>query len=391
LKPGDPADVGISPDRVERVRRLCAGWVEDGFTPALQVLVARRGTIVLHGAWGRLGPEPDAPPLGVDSIFPIGSMTKPITATAILCLVEDGLLGLNRPVQEYFPELVGAGKEAVMVHHLLTHTSGLRNDDLDAYAAAEIRAGRIPAAEPLPGLGPEELLHARRFSYLHDAPLSKAPGEEMSYCNYGYRLLAEIVTRVSGQPAKRFVQDRILDPLGMVSTSYTGLPPDRLDRLVRRAPDAPLVVLNWPELTASWAYGMASGHSTAFDMAAFGQLFLNGGSYGGTRVLSPVSVAEMSRNQIPGTSAYWVGEYFPEASWGYGWSIRGNKNSQRDPVLLSPAAINHSGVGMHMIWVDPTYEVVSVYLSVALENVSSRRGDWNADLFANAVTAAIVD
>src|SRR5262245_53811234 len=101
----------MSPERVARLPRLCAGWVVQGLTPALQVAVARRGVLVLHEAWGRLGPEPDAPPLGVDSIFAIASLTKPITAAAVLCLVEDGLLGLNRPVQEYVPEFAGEGKE----------------------------------------------------------------------------------------------------------------------------------------------------------------------------------------------------------------------------------------------------------------------------------------
>src|SRR4051812_29228000 len=109
LRPGDPAEVGMSPERIENVRRRCAGWVEAGLTPSLQVCVARRGTIVLDEAWGRLGPEDDAPPLGVDSIFGIGSLNKPITATAVMCLIEDGLLGLNRPVQEYVPEFVGEG------------------------------------------------------------------------------------------------------------------------------------------------------------------------------------------------------------------------------------------------------------------------------------------
>src|SRR5215218_4342070 len=107
LRPGDPAEVGMSPERMERVRRLGAGWVEQGHTPSLQVLVARRGAIVLDEAWGRLGPEENAPPLTTDSIFPLASLTKPITATAVMCLAEDGLLGLNRPVQEYVPEFSG--------------------------------------------------------------------------------------------------------------------------------------------------------------------------------------------------------------------------------------------------------------------------------------------
>lgn len=391
LRDGDPEDVGMSSERLDRVRRLCAGWVEQGQTPALQVLVARRGTIVLHGAWGHLGPGENSPLVDEESLFPIASITKPITATAIMCLVEDGLLGLNRPVQEYMPEFVGGGKEAVMVHHLLTHTSGMRNDDQDAYALAAIREGRIPAPAPVPHLGPEEWLHARCFDHLHAASLSKAPGAEMSYCNYGYRLLAEIVTRVSAKPADQFVQERILEPLGMASTTYTGLPPERLDRLVRIPPGTPFAFLSCPE-AIGWALGMGAAYSTALDLTSFGQMFLNRGVYGGERVLSPASVAEMTRNQIPGVSALWAGEYFPEASWGYGWDVLGNKKSLREGSLLSAAAFLHGGAGgMAKIWADPGHDLIAVFQTVVRERISARRTDSNMDLFINAVVASIVD
>ena len=196
----------------------------------------------------------------VDSIFGTGSLTKPVTATAIMCLVEDGLLGLNRPVQEYVPEFVGEGKEQVMIHHLLTHTAGLNNEALDAYAAEAIRAGRIPAPTSVPGMTPDEFLHLRAFDHLHDAPLWKPPGVEMSYSNYGYRLLHEIVARVAGEPTDAFVQRRILDPLGMTSTSYLSVPPERRDRVVRRADDMLYLVMDYPDITAEVAPG--AGRST---------------------------------------------------------------------------------------------------------------------------------
>src|SRR2546430_9423872 len=134
LRPGSPDKAGMSAQRVQHIAELAEGWVEQGIAPALVVLVARRGNIVLHEAFGRLTPDPDAPALPRDAIFPLASLTKPITATAAMVLVDDGLLGLNRPVAEYIPEFVGEGKSAVMVHHLLTHTSGLRDEDLDAHA-----------------------------------------------------------------------------------------------------------------------------------------------------------------------------------------------------------------------------------------------------------------
>ena len=130
LRAGTAEEAGVLPERIDRVRDLCAGWVKSGHTPSLAVLVARRGVIVLHEAFGCLGPGQDSPPLRLDSIFPVSSVAKPITATAVMTLVEDGLLGLNRPVVDYVPELCGEGTEEILVHHLLTHTSGYNGQKL---------------------------------------------------------------------------------------------------------------------------------------------------------------------------------------------------------------------------------------------------------------------
>ena len=111
-------------DRIAHVRNLCAGWVEQGHTPTLGVCVARRGVIVLNEAFGVMGPGPDSTPLAPDVLFAIASLTKPVTATLVMQLVEDGLLGLNRPAKDYLPELSGDGTNEILVHHLLTHTTG---------------------------------------------------------------------------------------------------------------------------------------------------------------------------------------------------------------------------------------------------------------------------
>ena len=205
LRPGEPEEVGMSARRVRHVGQLAAGWVAQGITSALVILVARRGVVVLHEAFGRLTPDDDAPPVKRDTIYPLSSLTKPITATAAMLLVEDGLLGLQRPVSEYLPEFIGEGKQAVMVHHLLTHTSGLRDEDVGAHAAKKRGVVAIPP--------PEETQHPWINEYLflrYDAPLWKPPGVEMSYCGYGYNLLGEIVRRVSGQALADFARDKDL-------------------------------------------------------------------------------------------------------------------------------------------------------------------------------------
>jgi CubicO group peptidase (beta-lactamase class C family) len=128
-------------------------------------------------------------------------------------------------------------------------------------------------------------------------------------------------------------------------------------------------------------------------MAVFGQMFLNRGTYGDGRVLSPASVREMTRNQIPGISAQIIDEYFPEAFWGFGWCIEGNKKAPvYSGTLRSPKAFNHGGSGGVFLWVDPVYEIVGAYFSVFLRlRGGALRPEWAGDLYVNAVTAAIVD
>lgn len=396
LRPGTPEEAGMSPDRVRHVVDLACGWVEEGITPALVVLVARRGVIVIHEAFGRLTPEPDSPPLRRDSIFPLASLTKPITATAAMILVEEGLLGLNRPVQWYIPEFVGEGKDVVMVHHLLTHTSGLRDEDVDAHAERKEGTIEIPP--------PDETQHPainERLFLGYDAPLWKAPGTEMSYCNYGYALVGEIARRVSGRSLADFARERIFGPLGMKDTWYV-VPDSARHRIVRRPEDAiDAAWLDSPEtLETPWAAGGA--FATTMDTATFGQMFLNGGTYRGARVFSPAAVAAMTRNQIPGISARLENLFFLEASWGLGWDVFGSKKAcGYYGMLCSPQTFEHSGAGGVRLWVDPVHQIVAVYFSVVpykgvpadLEPAELTQF-WlssRMDLFINAVMAAVVD
>ncbi len=138
---------------------------------------------------------------------------------------------------------------------------------------------------------------------------------------------------------------------------------------------------------------MGGAFSTASDLASFGEMLLEGGSLGETRILSRASVAEMTRNQIPGISAHFGDEYYPEATWGLGLDVQGNKKSLFYPSLSSPSTFGHDGAGGVWLSIDPTYDLVCVYLSVELAETSGPRPrqKWNADLFVNAITAAVDD
>lgn len=377
----------MSPTKVQRIAGLAEEWVRDRGITSIVLLGARRGCIVLHEARGRSGAAPDSPPLPRDAIFNTASAGKVITATALMMLVEDGRVGLNRPVVQYLPEFQGEGKDAVLVRHLLTHTSGLRDADVDKFAKEHESEISVPPAP----MGLHPIAH-KYLTLRYSAPLWKAPGKESSYSPYGCELIGEIVRRVSGEPLDRFAEHRIFQPLGMKDTSYCEVDVPR----ARRAP-LPHYVLDETEAerharqTERLCWGSGSTVTTAYDFAVFCQMFLNRGSYGGVRILSPPSVAAMTRNQIPGIGATYDSQVFPEASWGFGWSVHGAKTGWCGG-LYSAASYEHWGAGGIYIWVDPENEVLGVYLSSAKDYPTMDEfflRSFACDLFTDAFTAAI--
>jgi CubicO group peptidase (beta-lactamase class C family) len=374
---------------VSRATGLAQAWVAEGHVSGLVVLVARRGVVVIHEAFGRLSPEADAPSLPRDALFPIASITKPITATAVMCLVDDGAVRLNRPVQEYVPELVGEGKEHVTIRHLLTHTSGLEE------AAVQQRGDRKPRPLSVPPAENQHPTVAECLVLGYDAPLSQPPGARMCYGNYGYELLGDIVRRVSGKALADFAAERILRPLGMADT-YFAVPEPLKGRIARRRtaahadPTAYAARLETREFEETpWASHGA--FSTAMDMAVIGQMFLQRGTVGGARVLGPASVEAMTTNQIPGVGLQFDDEHYAEASWGLGWSVHGNRQAPRGGSLYSAQAFEHNGWGGTHLWVDPTFDLVGVYFSLLRTAAPGLNAAWRADLFSNVVTAAILN
>jgi serine-type D-Ala-D-Ala carboxypeptidase len=406
LNEGKPEDVGMDPARIQRLRQLVADWVKRGDTPSVVILVARRGVIVLHEAFGVRRPEDTTPTLKLDSIFPVASIAKPLTAAAVMCLVEDGLIGLNRPFADYIPELdvpeVQWLAEA-KVANLLCHTAGI--DDFELGAFIDAAAKRKPDVPP-PAPGQNPRLNTR-IRLAAGAPLASRPGSACVYSNAGYNLLGDIVRRVSGQPFWQFVRSRLFEPLGM-HDSYFVLPPALRERRVYRVPGMPATEptpmhggIDSPDRD-EFDLGSGSASLTAKDLAVFAQMLLNRGSYNGPRILSPASVAAMTRHQVDRTIP-WIfplinpvsGERsdvrFTPGGYGYGLAIFGEGDRfSKNGSLMSLHAFGHIGNGGTCFWADPVHEVVGVYLSVSPR---LQRGFHisNSDLLQNAVHAAIVD
>ncbi len=394
LRDGRPEEVGLLPERVEAARRLCADAVQQGRTPSLAVLAARRGTIVIHDAFGQQHPGPDAPRLRKDGVFPVSSISKPITATLLLMLVEDGLVAVGRPVREYLPEIEGEYKNELLVHHLLTHTSGYDDEAAIIAGLQQIAAGTAPEMPPH-----AHPVHHLVLATLPVLPRLARPGAEMIYGNINYTLLGEIVKRVSGQPLEDFARERLFEPLGMHDTSYV-LTDDQREKLVGRPLDAALsqgIVDGIPGLESEAWRRMPDGgggvYSTARDLAIFGQMFLNRGSYDGMRILSRLAVEEMIRDHVPGMSVKIRNMVKRQASYGYGWLVVADESWRYFSSALPPRGTWwHTGAGGVRLQIDPENELVTSYLEVALEVTDDLEApSWSSDRFNDALTSAVDD
>jgi CubicO group peptidase (beta-lactamase class C family) len=329
--------------------------------------------IFLHEAFGNLGPERDSRSITPDSIFGIASISKVLTATAVMLLVEEGRVGLNRPVQEYIPEFDGEGKGAITVRHLLTHTSGMRDKEVNGLEAEGGGEHHLTPIEPTQDPGMHEFLY-----YCYKASLWQPPETEFCYFNAGFDILGEIVRRVSGRSFSDFTRERIFLPLGMMDT-YFSVPDGLRDRVVKYH----LSKFDWDLMRSPCPAGCA--FATTMDIAIFGQTFLNRGSYGDVHLLSPTTVNAMLSNQtagIPGRLA--DGEIAPP--WGLGWILFGDARVRKVPSLWSPQSYGHFGASGTALWVDPVYEIVGVFLSDTINEENT-----SLDLFIDAVTASIVE
>jgi serine-type D-Ala-D-Ala carboxypeptidase len=384
----DAERVGMSSERVGWARDLVANHVATGRSPSAVAVVQRRGEVVLAEAFGVRGPH--GAPLDIDDVWPIASAGKPITAAVALTLVEEGRIGINQPVADYIPELNRPEDADVLVHHLLTHTAGWESAQQSHRLEAYLRSGQMTAPPP----GRDFITHL--FLSMALDPVRVTPtGVEMRYDNNTYELLAEIIRRETGGTLDAAMRSRIFEPLGM--TRSAGIVGDDLrPHLVTRAdglpfgPGAPVAFEG--ELWESSDSGAAAVHCSAPDLVRFGQMILDGGVLGGTRVLAPATVASMVTNQIPGVPAIFS-VTIPEASWGYGFSVVQEQRFAYFAGGLVPiGSVLHPGAGGINYWIDFANEIVGVFFEVITEiDEFLTPVSGVGHRFADVITAAVAE
>jgi CubicO group peptidase (beta-lactamase class C family) len=298
---------------VSPLQELLDAFVADGTVPGAAALVARGGDVEVAGAGD----------VGADSIARIASATKPITAAAVMLLVDDGLVALDDPVARWLPELasprvvrtpeaalddVVPAARPITIEDLLTFRAGWGFPaDFSLPAVAELLR-RLPVfGYPEP---PDRWLLA-----LADLPMLRQPGEAWLY-NTCSDVQGVLVARVSGQPLPEFLATRLFEPLGMIDTGFH-VPAGKLDRLPPYHADEPMFVDElWlePPIFPSGSGGLVS---TLADWHRFARMLLADG--GG--VLSPESVRLMTTDHLTQEQRDDSTLFLEGAGWGFGGSV----------------------------------------------------------------------
>lgn len=383
------ARLGMAADRIDLARDLMRAHVESGKSPTAAAVVLRHGAVVLEEAFG--SQSPNGPPLALDHVWPIASAGKPLAAATVMALVERGLIGVMQPIVDHLPELAGGDDDAVLVHHLLTHSAGWESDLFSGRLIKVLESGELPPAPD----GVDIVTHLFLWTAMHPKRTA-AVGELMAYGNMNYALLGEIVRRVTGGTLDAAMRSFVFEPLGMAHSALI-VGDDLRPQLVHRAADLPFgassAVAFEGELWEASDSGESGIHASPRDLARFGQAILDGGTLDGRRFLAPSTVRAMGTDQIPGLAARFGGEkLMPVASWGYGFGVI---CESRWPYfgggLVPNGSLSHPGAGGIDFWIDREHGIVGVFFEIITEmspDLEPLSGMGNR--FQDVITAAVI-
>lgn len=381
----DPRSLGFDPDRLARIDRHFAAYVDDGRLPGWQVVVSRHGEVVHHSTYGMR--DVDA---GVawtdDTIVRLFSMTKPITSVAAMMLYEEGGFELKQPVADLIPEFAASRvyrsgnafkpvtepvTEPVRMWHLLTHTAGLTYGFHHQHVTDAIYRAR-----GFEWGAPKGLDLAECCAAWASMPLVFQPGAEWCY-SVATDVLGRVVELVSGQSLDAFFAERVLGPLGMGDTRFF-VPQAEVGRAARlyspepgtgRAVVSPLESL--PTDMPRFLSGGGGLWGTAADYLRFCHLLLGRGEVDGVRLLGSRTVDYMTRNHLPGGADLerFGRPLFAETSYdgvgfGLGFSVIDDHVYNR--VLSSPGEYAWGGAASTAFWCDPVEDVAVVFLTQLL-------------------------
>jgi methyl acetate hydrolase len=380
---------GAKKDGLNVVDEALRQAAETKEVPGVVAVAANSDGVIYEGAFGKRDLA-NGTDMTADSVFWIASMTKALTATAAMQLVEQGKLQLDEPISKVLPELAAPqvlegfddkgqpklrpAKRPITLRQLLTHTAGFTYDLWDADTAQYVKAANLPG-----------IISCKNAALT--TPLAFDPGDRWEY-GINIDFAGKAVEAVSGQGLNVYLREHIFQPLGMKDTDFV-IGPDQKKRLVTvhaRKPDGGLDPIEFgvPQ-EPEFFMGGGGLYGTGRDYLAFLQMLMHGGEFNGARLLRPETVAQMSKNNIgdvnisrvvlkttapPSTPDVDMGQLFPgqDIKWGLSFLI----NPQEGPAGRSGGSLSWAGLANTYFWVDPSKQVAGVILTQVLPFVDSR-------------------
>ena len=365
LVPAPPLAVGLDPELTSRLDSIVRVGLEQGAAPGAALAVGRFGRLVPLKAYGAIDYAAGSPAVDPTTLFDLASLTKVVaTTTAAMILEEEGKLDLSRTVQSYLPEFSAPDKAGITVRMLLTHRGGL-----EAFAP----------------LWKEWRGRADYLAQINARPLANPPNTKVIYSDWDFVLMGMIIERITGTTLDAFTAARVFGPLAMSSTRFA---PDTTDAaLMRHVALTALDTLRGQihgtvHDPNAWALGGVAGHAGLFgsarDLAVFVQMLLNGGTYAGTRIVKPTTIAR------------WTSVQDVASSRALGWDTPSAVSSAGR--FFSPRSFGHTGYTGTSIWVDPERGLFVVLLTnrVNSRGEATRHVQLRRDV-ADAVQSAIRD
>jgi methyl acetate hydrolase len=380
---------GAKKDGLNVVDEVLRQAAETKEVPGVVAVAANSDGVIYEGAFGKRDLA-NGTDMTADSVFWIASMTKALTATAAMQLVEQGKLQLDEPISKVLPELAAPqvlegfddkgqpklrpAKRPITLRQLLTHTAGFTYDLWDADTAQYVKAANLPG-----------IISCKNAALT--TPLAFDPGDRWEY-GINIDFAGKAVEAVSGQGLNVYLREHIFQPLGMKDTDFV-IGPDQKKRLVTvhaRKPDGGLDPIEFgvPQ-EPEFFMGGGGLYGTGRDYLAFLQMLMHGGEFNGARLLRPETVAQMSKNNIgdvnisrvvlkttapPSTPDVDMGQLFPgqDIKWGLSFLI----NPQEGPAGRSGGSLSWAGLANTYFWVDPSKHVAGVILTQVLPFVDPR-------------------
>lgn len=361
-----PESVGLSSERLAKLSAVLQGEIDSGALPGVQMMIQRRGKIAYSESFGVQDPDTGVA-MPKDGIFRIYSMTKPIVSVGVMMLAEEGKLSITDAVSIWIPELGGLevavetsedpsgavmvpAKRDMTVQDLLRHTSGLT---YGVFGKSWVKTQYLDA-----GIQRKDRSHGAMSKALGALPLMHQPGEVWEYSR-SVDVLGYLIEVISGQALDDYLAERIYKPLGMTDTGFfvtrrnlsrvvepqidptTGKKPSYLD----------------PAIDPVYQSGGGGLFSTVHDYSRFTRMMLNGGELDGVRILGRKTVALMTANHLaPG-----IKTWHPGYGFGLGFSVRTEQGQAGWPG--SVGEYWWAGYGGTLFWVDPTEELIVIYMS----------------------------